>query len=211
MVLLVAPSNQRNGGKILDPIVVDCRGLTCPQPVVRTKKALDELERGELVTIVDNPTSRDNVVKFARSQDYPVEVEERNGEFYIRIQKEFSGSSTQVAPVAKQVMLISSFTLGRPEEELGQVLMRSFFYTLREAEVVPGSIIFINSGVKLACEGSPVLSDLMALEKRGVKILSCGTCLDYFQLKEKLCVGSISNMYSIVEAMMTSDRLITLG
>lgn len=211
MVLLVAPSNQRNGGKTLDPIVVDCRGLTCPQPVVRTKKALDELERGELVTIVDNPTSRDNVVKFARSQDYPVEVEERNGEFYIRIQKELSGSSTQVAPVAKQVMLISSFTLGRPEEELGQVLMRSFFYTLREAEVVPGSIIFINSGVKLACEGSPVLSDLMALEKRGVKILSCGTCLDYFQLKEKLCVGSISNMYSIVEAMMTSDRLITLG
>lgn len=195
----------------MDPIVVDCRGLTCPQPVVRTKKALDELERGELVTIVDNPTSRDNVVKFARSQDYPVEVEERNGEFYIRIQKEFSGSSTQVAPVAKQVMLISSFTLGRPEEELGQVLMRSFFYTLREAEVVPGSIIFINSGVKLACEGSPVLSDLMALEKRGVRILSCGTCLDYFQLKEKLCVGSISNMYSIVEAMMTSDRLITLG
>ncbi|MBC7343131.1 MAG: sulfurtransferase-like selenium metabolism protein YedF, partial [Clostridia bacterium] len=94
---------------------------------------------------------------------------------------------------------------------LGQVLMRSFFYTLREAEVVPGSIIFINSGVKLACEGSPVLSDLMALEKRGVRILSCGTCLDYFQLKEKLCVGSISNMYSIVEAMMTSDRLITLG
>ncbi|MBC7343110.1 MAG: sulfurtransferase TusA family protein, partial [Clostridia bacterium] len=82
----------------MDPIVVDCRGLTCPQPVVRTKKALDELERGELVTIVDNPTSRDNVVKFARSQDYPVEVEERNGEFYIRIQKEFSGSSTQVAP-----------------------------------------------------------------------------------------------------------------
>lgn len=191
--------------------MVDCRGLTCPQPVVRTKKALDAVEQGELVTIVDNPTSRDNVVKFARSQDHPVEVEERNGEFYIRIQKQLSGSSTQVAPVAEQVMLISSSTLGRPAEELGQVLMRSFFYTLRESEVVPGSIIFINSGVKLACEGSPVLSELMALEKRGVKILSCGTCLDYFQLKEKLCVGSISNMYSIVEAMMASDRLITLG
>lgn len=189
---------------------VDARGLPCPQPVIHTKKALETLkDTGEVITIVDNEVARDNVIKLARSLDCIVEVEQRGADYYIHIRKE-GLPATQVCVVPGQIVMITSDSLGRGSQELGEVLMRNFLYTLTEGEVMPRRLLFINSGVKLCCEGSPALASLLDLEQRGVEILACGTCLDYYQLKEKLCVGSVTNMYTIVEHLMAAEKVITL-
>lgn len=188
---------------------LDVRGVACPGPVISTKKALEEMEQGELITIVDNEVARDNVVRLAQSLNYPVEVEEKEGQYHIHITKE--QLTTQDVGMGKDlVYLITCDKVGRGDDELGAVLMRSLIYSLTESEGTPGTIIFMNAGVKLACEGSPVLSDLIALEKKGTKIWACGTCLDFYHLKEKLCVGSVSNMYAIVERLHSSAKVITL-
>ncbi|MBE3572442.1 MAG: sulfurtransferase-like selenium metabolism protein YedF [Moorella humiferrea] len=190
--------------------VVDARGLACPQPVIQTKKALETLSPdGELVTIVDNEVARDNVLKLVRSMECVASVREQGNEYYIHIRKE-SLPSTQLSVHPGQVLLVTSATLGRGSEELGGVLMRSFFYSLSETEVLPRRIIFINSGVHLCCQGSPVLDSLLALEQKGVEVLACGTCLDYYHLKEKLCIGSVTNMYTIIEHLTAAEKVITL-
>lgn len=187
---------------------LDVRGVACPGPVISTKKALEEMEQGELITIVDNEVARDNVVRFAQSLNYAVEVEEKEGTYHIHITKE--GMVTQDTNLTKGlVYLITSDQVGRGDGELGALLMRSLVYTLTESETAPGTIIFMNAGVKLACEGSPVLTDLINLEKKGTEIWACGTCLDFYRLKEKLCVGTVSNMYAIVERLNTAAKVIS--
>lgn len=191
--------------------VIDARGLACPQPVVNTKKALDELTQGTLVTVVDNKVARDNVIKFAQSQSLEVQVEEKGDEYFIHITRnEVPGYSTQSRTAIDQVLLVSSSYLGRGDDELGALLMQNFLGTLALEDCPPGRVYLINSAVKLACEGSPVLSSLMALEQKGVALSSCGLCLDHFNLKEKLCVGTVTNMYDIVETVAGAARVINL-
>lgn len=108
------------------------------------------------------------------------------------------------------VVAISSDTMGRGDDDLGRVLMRSFLHTLTEAEAPLETLILFNNGVKLAVEGSPVLDDLRTLADGGARILLCGTCLGHFELKEKVAVGEISNMYTISETMLAADRLVDL-
>jgi selenium metabolism protein YedF len=108
------------------------------------------------------------------------------------------------------VVFIDFDTLGRGSEELGKILIRSFLHTLREAGLQPRKIIFITSGVKLACKGSDVLEDLRSLSSRGVEIFSCGTCLDYFGLKEKMQVGRISNMYEILNSLAQAGKVLKM-
>ena len=164
-----------------------------------------------VVTIVDNEVARDNVVRFAKNANYDVEVEQKDENYYIRICKGMSaGMETTLQTSSELVYVILGDKLGRGEDELGSVLMRSFFYSLAESEIKPGTLIFMNSGVNLVSEGSQVLTELMALEKNGTEILACGTCLDYYKLKEKLCVGSVSNMYAILEKMSTATKVITI-
>jgi len=187
--------------------VIDCRGLACPEPVVTTKKALDQLKEGKLIVIVNNSISSNNVERFALSQGCSVEVEKKGEEYYLHIQK------MQTAGRAKQedhqiVVYINSQFLGVGDEALGTLLMRSFLKTLTESEKKPYRILFINSGVRLTSEGSEVLESLRTLSEKGVEILSCGTCLDFYGLKEKVRVGIISNMYDIAQTLMAADRLI---
>ncbi len=188
--------------------VVDARGLACPQPVTLTKKALEEAD--EVTVVVDNQASRDNVRRMAESQGCQVEVEEREDGIYLHLHKTADQAAQQRGPGGPVVLVISSEEMGRGSGELGAILMRAFLHTLGEVSTLPQRVIFYNTGVKLTVEGSEVLEDLRALEREGVEILVCGTCLGYFGLKDRIAVGQISNMYSITEAMLGASRLVVL-
>jgi len=191
--------------------IVDARGLACPQPLIHTKKALEEFDGGDIVTIVDNETAKENILRFVNSQNLEAEVEQRANEYYIRIHKpQFTGLGPQVTVEKDYILLCGSEFVGRGSDELGGILVKSFFYTLSESDRPPAQVVFVNSGVKLACENSPVLQHLMDLEKKGVQILACGTCLDYYGLKNKLCVGTVTNMYTILEQLTLYPRVVTL-
>lgn len=192
--------------------VIDCRGLACPQPVITTKQALDQWKEGEMIVIVDNTVSCNNVERFARSQGCSVEIKEEGQDFYLHIQKLGEKDKEETIrseeKIRKVVVYINSQFLGIGDEALGMILMRSFLKTLLDLETKSSRLILINSGVRLATEGSEVLETLRILSEKGIEILSCGTCLDFYGLKEKLKVGKISNMYDIAQSLLEADRLI---
>jgi selenium metabolism protein YedF len=192
--------------------VIDCRGLACPQPVITTKKALDQMKEGKMIVIVDNSSSCNNVERFVQSQGCSVEIKEEGQDFYLHIQKTSGQDANRMVKgnkrVEKVVVYINTHLMGIGEEALGAILMRSFLKTLLELETKPSRLILINSGVRLATEGSEVLETLGKLSEKGIEILSCGTCLDFYGLKEKLKVGKISNMYDIAQSLMEADRLV---
>ena len=188
---------------------IDCRGMACPQPVVTAKKALDESEGKEFILIVDNPAARDNVERFAQSQGAMVAVEKKGNDYYLHIQKRSTSDLAGLPHKAEKVVVyINSNVLGVGEETLGAILMRAFLKVLLDLRPIPSKLIFINSGVHLTSEGSEILETLQAFSGKGVDILSCGTCLDFYGLKEKLRVGIISNMYDIAQSLLDADRLI---
>jgi len=191
---------------------IDCRDMGCPQPVINTKKALEEMEEGVVTVIVDNPGARDNVRRFAESQGCFVEVEEKRPDFYVHIQKVRGKVEEKIAgqeeKAKKVVVYINSDLLGVGDEALGSFLMKAFLKTLLDLEKKPDRLILINSGVRLASEGSEVLETLTKLSEAGTEIVSCGTCLDFYKLREKMSVGTISNMYDIIQSMLEADRLI---
>ena len=195
-------------------VEVDARGLDCPKPVIQTKKALEKLKEGSLVTVVDNAIAKENVSKLAKSMNLHYNVAEKNGYFYIDI---FKGEEMGPEILGEEkptlndlVILMGKDKLGEGSDELGEVLIQGYFYTLTEVEPFPKAILFVNSGVNLTVEDSPVIDHLRTLESKGVEVLSCGTCLDYFGLKEKLGVGGVSNMYTIVETMNGAKNTISL-
>jgi len=192
--------------------IIDCRGLSCPQPVIETKKTLESMKDGIIEVIVDNVAAKENVSRFARSQGCQVESAEKGGNFNLKITKgdvRTDAGISEGSDLKKQVvLLITSDQIGMGSEELGRVLMKTFINTLIETTPRPETIIFMNSGVKLAIEGSPVLESLDKLEKAGVNLLVCGTCLNYFEVKDKLKAGKVSNMYEIVEHMMGAEKVI---
>lgn len=211
---------------------VDCRGLSCPLPVINTKKAIEAAAAlpSDLAftVLVDNSTAAENVSRFARGAGCRVDVEQKEDGIHIHIRRgaaaqASAGEGEHKTPeqmlvccsgvngvTTETVMLITSSALGQGSEELGKILMRSFIFTLKEAETPPARIYFLNSGVSLTVEGSPVLEELQELAARGTEIFSCGTCLDYYQIKDKLAVGSVTNMYDTMDAILSSGRCITV-
>ena len=194
---------------------IDARGMDCPKPVIMTKKELDSMEEGNLTTIVDNDTARENVSKLAKSLGFEFGVEEKDGDFYVNISNDGSvkvekeGNSS--SKLKDMTIGIASSRMGSGDDKLGEILMKSFIYTVSETEPYPSTIVFYNSGVRLTTEGSEVLDDLKRLEEEGVEIISCGTCLDFLELKDKLQIGSVSNMYTIYEKLQEKESNITIG
>jgi len=188
--------------------IVDARGLPCPQPVILTRKALRESD--ELTIIVDNEIARQNVTRMAEKDGAVVQVETRDDGIYLHITGSRNPVFQKKPGFSSLVLVVSSEFMGRGDDELGHILIRGFFHTLGEIEPVPDTIIFFNSGVKLAAEGSPVLEDLQDLRERDVEILTCGTCLGHYELKDKIAVGEISNMYTIAETMLGAGKVVNL-
>jgi len=196
-------------------IRVDARGLDCPKPVIETKKAIEKSSDKKVVTIVDNMIAVENVTKLVRNMKYTYHIDEINGEFYINIYKDNISDETDILleknkSILDMVVLIGSDSLGDGAKDLGDILMKGYLYTLSEMDKVPKAVLLLNSAVKLATEESKVLEDLRALEANGVDILSCGTCLDYYSVKELLAVGGITNMYTIVEYMNNAKNTVKL-
>jgi len=196
--------------------IIDCRGMACPGPVISTKKAIEETDSGKITIIVDNEAAKINVTKFAAANNLGSAVESQDGHYYITMIKG-TGQAVSAAGTASasypadsvQVYLITQDTLGHGSPELGAVLIKAFMTTLLEVKPAPSVIMMINSGVKLAVNGSPVLDQLTTLAGRGVTVLSCGTCLDYYQCKTELAVGEVTNMYTIVETI-SQNKTVTL-
>jgi selenium metabolism protein YedF len=187
---------------------IDARNIACPEPVIRTKKALEEMTEGQLVVLVNSTEANQNVQRFARSQGCGVKVSEKDGVFTIEITK-----SRQIEvkdTVTADVLLIGSDQFGSGDEALGQLLITTFINTLAEAKPKPAKILFVNRGVMLTTEGSRVLDTLQQLEKGGVQVFSCGTCLNHYQVKEKLKVGKITNMYDIVDSLLTAQKVVRI-
>ena len=194
---------------------VDARGLACPQPVIQSRRAMQGTDW--VVTLVDNETSLKNVSRMAEKAGWETKITQQGSAFRIEMSRGATLPETTPIAVGKAeamtgpiVLVVSSDVMGRGNAELGSILIRGFFHALGEVEPLPQTVILFNTGVRLACEGSPVLDDLLALEKQDVELLVCGTCLGYFELTEKLAVGQVSNMYDIAETLLRSSKLVTL-
>jgi selenium metabolism protein YedF len=187
---------------------IDARGLPCPQPVVNTRKALQQIEEGVITVLVDRRDASENVQRFARSQGCDVSVTESEGVYRLEIVK--GGTCSCGAAASGQVVLIGSDRLGTGDSALGDKLMRSFLKTIDDGGFRPARLLFVNEGVKLTTEGSAVLDTLRELERKGVQIFSCGTCLEHYGLVEKLNVGLVTNMYDIVDSLLGAEKAIRI-
>ena len=194
-------------------MTVDALGDKCPVPVVKAKKALAAMDEGTLEVLVDNETSVKNLTSFAKSQNCEVASEQIEEEKYsVRIVK--TAASIATAPesggagVGPRVVVVPSSVMGHGDDELGDVLVKAFVFALTQQDDLPDAILFYNGGVKLTCEGSPVLDDLNKLACAGVEILSCGTCLKHYGIEEKLAVGEVTNMYVIVEKQLQAGIVV---
>lgn len=194
----------------MDAHIIDCKGLKCPAPVINTKKYFDSIESGEATVIVDNEAAKNNVTKLASSSGYRFETTYEKNLYYIKITKECS-CCTGINSISKKfTIVISSNKLGTGDDKLGSVLMKSYLYALSESSNLPTDLIFLNGGVMLTTEGSECIESIKLLSDKGVNILNCGTCLDFYGLKEKLLIGEVSNMYTIVEKMNGADLTIKI-
>lgn len=200
-------------------ITVNAMGDACPIPVVKAKRAIEEQNGAalQLEVLVDNEIAVQNLTKMAEQKGYPVSSRQSGAQaFHVVMDVPASGGSAPApdpapAPPSSaggQIVVISSTQMGSGNEELGAALLKSFVYALSQLKTLPDSVIFYNSGVRNAIQGSPLLEDLRNLEQQGVTILSCGTCLNYYGLTEQLAVGSVTNMYDIAEREMRASGIL---
>lgn len=203
-------------------VKVDAMGDACPIPVVKAKKQLDHAAEGTVVEVhVDNEIAVQNLTKLAKSQRCVCKSEKTDVNHFVVSMWQEETAEPEPEPLEEeqavlchpdarthQIVVIASGTMGVGNDGLGAVLMKGFFYALSQMEILPEKILFYNGGVKWTTEDSEALEDLKAMEAQGVEILSCGTCLDYYRCADKLMIGEVTNMYSIVEAMMKADKVI---
>jgi len=209
---------------------IDAKGLACPQPVILCRKALTESGPDEIEIIVDNEAARQNVVRFLRftgaaepavasrgsvhAISTPVSdamrEKARGGSPAPACEDEGQGAASDGRYSAKTIFL-SSDQIGRGDEALGRLLMRGLLHTIGERDSPPQTLILMNSGVRLAVEQDETVELLRKIESRGVEILVCGTCLDYFHLLDRLRVGRVSNMYEITERFLSPGDVVTVS
>ena len=193
--------------------------MACPLPVVNAKKAAEQLHAGDVLTVlVDNEIAVQNLTRFAEHKGFSVSAEKKADKEYAVIMT-VSGTAAEetreeeVACVVDSrrkgmLVVLSANTMGTGDAKLGTSLMKAFVFALTKQDQLPDTVLCYNTGAYLTCEGADTLEDLKLLESEGVTILTCGTCLDFYGLKEKLAVGGVTNMYDIVERMENAARII---
>ena len=197
-------------------ITVNAMGDNCPIPVIKTKKAIAALTGPETIEVlVDNEIAVQNVTKMASGSGGKVTSEKLgDAEFKVTIEMEGAPEADEAeavcVPDARDniVVVVSSDRMGSGNDELGKVLIKGFIFVVTQLDTLPKTMLFYNGGATLTTEDSDSLEDLKSLEAQGVEIMTCGTCLDYYGLKDKLAVGTVTNMYSIVETMAKAGRIV---
>jgi selenium metabolism protein YedF len=198
---------------------VDACGLRCPQPLMLAKKALEAMAEGErLRVLIDNEISRDNLVRFLRDHGMAPVLSFDAGIYSLELDKVVGATSLADAaaycsterPDAGTVIVINHHGMGSGSDELGKILLQACLNTLKEVAPLPSAILCYNAGVFAAAEGAPTVPALADLVERGVTLLVCGTCVDYFDLKGTIAAGTISNMYDILRQLSTAKKVITL-
>ncbi len=198
-------------------IDIDARGLACPRPVILTKEKLAETNKPFNV-LVDNEAARENVSRFAKSRGCDVEVSDHENCFLIKIIPPSSSSETMETTKSASlnetkkstVIFIKTDELGTGDKRLSDTLMKSFLFACTEIDDPPEKIVLMNTGVRLATENEDTVEHLKALEQKGVEIICCGTCLDFYGLGEKLKVGKIGNMYEILSLLIAADKILSI-
>ncbi len=203
-------------------VKVNGMGKNCPIPLIETKKAIKALTSPDTVEVmVDNNMAVKNITRFASDSGYPVTTEKiSDKEFKLTIEVKEIKSEKELKMgeecctcgatdnTGNIVIAIGSEKMGCGDEKLGKNLMKAFIYSVSQAEVHPKTMLFFNGGAHLTCEGSLSLEDLNNLKELGVAIKTCGTCLDFYGLKDKLKVGDVTNMYDIVSTMEQASLVI---
>lgn len=200
--------------------IIDTKGQLCPAPLIAAKKALKESPAGEsFMVLTDNKTSFDNLSRFLRDNKAVFDVTEADGVWTLTI----SGTSGEVVNTTAEdyctpdilhfekgnyVVAITSDKMGDGNDQLGNLLMTNFIKALKDLERLPQKMVFYNNGVKLAVQSSPVIEHLRDLEKMGVEILLCATCINYYALESIIGTGTVSNMYTIAEAMASAGNIV---
>ncbi len=197
---------------------IDCRGLACPGPVLKTKELIEQVHPENIVVTVDNEAARQNVTRFLEYQGFVVSADEEGTDFHV-MGHAGEGAVPEAAPSKtrepeegkkKIMVMVGTDRMGYGDDELGLKLMVSFLKTLKEMGDELWRLVFVNNGVKMTLSDSEVLPVLEELDKNGVYILVCGTCLTHFNLLEKKMVGETTNMLDIVTAMQLADKVVNI-
>ncbi|HDS16549.1 MAG TPA: sulfurtransferase-like selenium metabolism protein YedF [Proteobacteria bacterium] len=199
-------------------IELNLKGKSCPIPVIETRKAILGLTDPEAEAIIsvllDNSAALANVSRFAESQGFTASCENLpDGSFALTLARGFScelPTIAQAEPKNSYQIYIDNCCMGQGEEKLGRLLMKAFLKTLPELDRLPESLIFVNRGVYLTVADSAELKTIQDLAAAGCKVLVCGTCLDFYNLKDKLAVGQVSNMFEIAGLLSGSERVVKL-
>jgi selenium metabolism protein YedF len=207
---------------------LDCNGLPCPQPVLKTKKCVESERPDRIVVLVDNPAAHENVTRFLASCNYLVEPG-AGADRVVAAAPSITGDDATATPMTEEEIMascpitggggkpaekiavfITSDVMGRGDDELGTKLMKNFLLTLQELGDTLWRIVMVNAGVRFAVEGSDSLETLKALEASGVDILVCGTCLEFFGLLEHKRVGVTTNMLDVVTSLANASKVIKI-
>ena len=198
-------------------ITVEARGEQCPIPVVKTLKVINEMKAADTIeTHVDNETAVQNLTKLAESKNFKVKSEKIEEKHFVVTMEAApaEGAAEDPVPVCipdrkgNTVYAFSTNCMGLGSDELGATLMKGFIYAVSQLDELPKTMLFYNGGAKLTVEGSASLEDLRSLQAQGVEILTCGTCLNFYGLSDKLAVGEVTNMYTIVEKLNSAAHIV---
>ena len=200
-------------------VQLDVRDLACPEPVIRTKKVIEANPGSVIEIVLNHPASLTNVTRMATSMGAAVETEElAGGEYKLSVTTGQEPVREEPAPdlvacdvagaPARATVFVKNNVMGLGDDELGRILMKAFLKTLRSADPPPAEIILVNNGVHLTTGGSEEIETLKELAGMGVEIVSCGTCLDFFGKLGQVEVGTVGNMFDIVERLNRASKII---
>ncbi|MCP4181510.1 MAG: sulfurtransferase-like selenium metabolism protein YedF [bacterium] len=198
--------------------IIDARGKECPIPLIMIRKALKENINSSFLLLIDNEIAKENIERFLTDNNIEFKLHENGNVYHFSVnacESEFAitheNISNQENTINKKddyVICIKSLTMGTGPEDLGKILLKAFINTLIDSDRLPSHIVFYNSGAILVTTDSGVLVSLQKLSELGVKIIVCGACVDYFEVKEKLGVGIVSNMFEIINILSNADKVI---